>query len=170
MVVQIGVVQEGGARRIVANAVGFGDAPMPLLCGEIALADAHQGVEFRARGSLERGDRVMQSLQGLRVRRQRVEAERSGRIVLAARGFYPAQVLFGDVAEKVVAFRAGRLGEQRYEMRLILVQCAQHLHASCRLVREPPFVDRPRRAAGGNSAAAHPVIKKIAPQLLCRLQ
>ncbi len=41
MVMQVGVLEESGARRSFAQELGLGDSAMPFLCGEIALADAH---------------------------------------------------------------------------------------------------------------------------------
>jgi hypothetical protein len=143
--VQVRIVHKS-ADSLLAEQRGFVKSAIPLLRGEIAVTDAHQGIQLGAPLQRERAYRLAKSRQLLGVRRQGFEAEQSRRIVFASTGFWFTQILLSDIAEKLVALYTGDLCQQRDEMRLIFVQRAQHVRASDPFVLGSPHPSPPTRS------------------------
>jgi hypothetical protein len=90
--------------------------------------DAHQSMKLGAPVGEPIASRRARQLLG--IRRQKLEAEQSCRVVFASTGLCSTQIFVTDVAEKLVAPHTGDLCKQGYEMRLVFVQCAQHISSS----------------------------------------
>ena len=90
MLMQVGILGDRGRYGLVTEQACFGQAAMPFICGEIALADAHQCVQFATALGGQSCDGFAQCL-GLRCpRTKRFKSELCGGVVLSACCLYLA--------------------------------------------------------------------------------
>ena len=99
---------------------------MPFFRGEMTLADPHQRINLSPRRRRKCGDGFPQCRELRIARRERLETQGRGRIVLAARGLLLPQCLFPDTAEERVPLRTRGLCEDRDEAGLIQIKVLKH--------------------------------------------